>query len=931
LKTAWNQLVDLPANEDDLHARYKQDNSGEKGICVKGAPLQAVVNALQTLSVKRAKAPLLDALMGLVMRHVGAQQGYLLLHQRQRLHLAVEASQIDGRLEVRIHGSDDTRKPLLPASILGHVRLAHAKLILADASRHPLCHSDEYLSERRPQSLMCLPLLGQTRLIGVLYVEDCRAGDAFTHESQHVLELILAQASILLENLRLSARLRRANENRGKAEALLAVERNLLRTLVENVPDRIYAKDSQSRFIFANLATARLMGANTADDLLGRTDFDFYVPEQAAVFLADEQALMRSGQPLIDREEPFIDPTTGEWRSVATSKVPLRDNQNNVTGIVGIGRDITARKKSEAELRLRNRAIESSINAILITNYSKPDNPIEYANPAFERITGYAPADAIGRNISFLFGQEQEQAGIEEIRAALRESRDGHAALRNFRRDGRLFWNELHVAPVRDETGGVSHFVWIMNDITESRHDAELLQRQATHDPLTGLANRSLLRDRITQSIAQARRTGRRMAVLFLDLDRFKVVNDSFGHPTGDCLLKLVAERLCSLVRESDTVARLGGDEFAILLANLARSEDAGVVAQKVLTALSLPLNAEGRELHVSASIGVSVYPEDGDSGEALLKNADAAMYRAKEVGHNGFQFYVQEMGIQARQRMELETALHGALGRQEFRLHYQPQVDLKSGRISGVEALIRWTHPVLGVIPPVRFIPLAEETGLIVPIGEWVLGTACVQAKSWHDAGYGDLSMAVNLSARQFQQNDMAETVRRVLAETGLAAEHLELELTETLLMQDSETVVNALRKLKTIGVTLSLDDFGTGYSSLSYLKRFPIDVIKIDRSFISDLAGNADDASIACAIIAMAKILKMKTIAEGVETAEQLGFLTANHCDAIQGYYFSRPLPAEEISAQLCAGRQLEITTYLPNILNLVRSPGESPFGAS
>jgi len=870
--------------------------------------LQAVVNALQTLSVAKAEGPLLDTLMRLVMRNAGAQQGYLMLKQSKTLRLAVEANYIDRRLQVRIHSRRETRKPFLPASILAHVREAQAKVSIADATGHPLFRGDEYLSERQPQSLMCLPMLRQARLIGVLYMENCRAGDAFMAEPQIVLELILAQASILLQNLRLSARLRQANENRSTAEAVLAVERNLLRTLVENVPDRIYAKDSRSRFIFANLATARVLGANTVDDLLGRTDFDFFAPEQAAVFLADEQALMRSGQPLIDREEPYIDPTTGEWRSVATSKVPLRDNQNNVTGIVGIGRDVTARKQAEADLRLRNRAIESSINAILITNYSKPDNPIEYANPAFERITGYAPADAMGRNISFLFGQEQEQAGIEEIRAALSECRDGRAALRNFRRDGSLFWNELYVAPVRDETGSVSHFVWIMNDITESRRDAERLERQATQDPLTGLANRNLLRQRITQSIVQARRTGQRLAVLFLDLDRFKAVNDSFGHPIGDCLLKLVAERLCNLVRESDTIARLGGDEFAIMLANLARSEDAGIVAQKVLAALSSPLNVEGRELHVSASIGVSVYPEDGDSGDALLKNADAAMYRAKEGGPNGFQFYVPDMGIQARQRTELETALRGASDRKEFRLHYQPQVDLKSGRISGVEALIRWTHPVLGPIPPARFIPLAEETGLIIPIGEWVLRTACVQAKMWHDAGYGDLSMAVNLSARQLRQNDIAETVRVVLAETGLTAEHLELELTETLLMQDSGAVADALRKLKTIGVTLSLDDFGTGYSSLSDLKRFPIDVIKIDRSFVSDLGRSEDDTSIARAIIAMAKILKIRTIAEGVETADQLGFLTANRCDAIQGYYFSRPLPAEEVFAQLREGRQLE-----------------------
>ncbi|MBA2689328.1 MAG: EAL domain-containing protein [Burkholderiales bacterium] len=433
------------------------------------------------------------------------------------------------------------------------------------------------------------------------------------------------------------------------------------------------------------------------------------------------------------------------------------------------------------------------------------------------------------------------------------------------------------------------------------------LQYQVTHDVLTGLPNRNLLDDRIAQSIAQAGRAGQRPAVLFLNLDRFKFINDSFGHSAGDILLKAIAARLKMLVREIDTVARLGGDEFVIMLSGLAQTEEVGNIANKLLAALAQPFAVEGNELHVTGSIGISVYPNDGGDSQTLLKRADTAMYRAKEEGGNQLRFYTAEMGVQAENRVTLENALRLALGRQELELHYQPKVDLRSGRIRGVEALIRWRHPEIGLILPDRFIPLAEESGLIVPIGEWVLRTACAQAKAWHEAGYAGLSMAVNLSARQFRQQDVPALVRTILSDSGLAAPYLELELTESVLMQDSETVADALRELKEIGVMLSLDDFGTGYSSLSYLKRFPIDVVKIDRSFITDVTSNADSASLTRAIITMAQSLKMKTVAEGVETEDQLGFLNSNQCDAIQGYYFSRPLPNKQMVALLYEGKHI------------------------
>ena len=428
------------------------------------------------------------------------------------------------------------------------------------------------------------------------------------------------------------------------------------------------------------------------------------------------------------------------------------------------------------------------------------------------------------------------------------------------------------------------------------------MAHQANHDALTGLPNRGLLNDRVAQALAQARRDDQHVALLFLDLDGFKFINDSFGHSFGDGLLCSVAARLATFVRESDTIARLGGDEFVILLPHLHHAEGALQVAAKVRDSFLTPLLQEGRELHMSASIGISIFPQDGDSCDSLLKHADVAMYRAKAQGRNGVQSYSQEMGAHAQERMELEAALRVALERDQLELHYQPQVDRDAGRIVGVEALVRWRHPELGLVSPVQFIPLAEETGLINPIGEWVLRTACAQARAWHVAGHTGLSVAVNMSAKQFQKQDVPALVQDVLEDTGLPAECLELELTESTLMHNTDAVVETMRQIKKLGVRLALDDFGTGFSSLSYLKRFPIDVLKIDKSFTFDVTSDESAASITRAIIAMARSLNMTTVAEGVETQAQLDFLTAQDCDVMQGYFISRPLPAEQLTAMLC-----------------------------
>jgi diguanylate cyclase (GGDEF)-like protein len=429
----------------------------------------------------------------------------------------------------------------------------------------------------------------------------------------------------------------------------------------------------------------------------------------------------------------------------------------------------------------------------------------------------------------------------------------------------------------------------------------------AQFDTLTGLPNRHLFHDRLLQTIAHARRSGNPMAVLFIDLDRFKLVNDTQGHSAGDKLLKEAAARLTECMRSVDTVGRFGGDEFGAIVSDLARPGDAGVVAQKILDAIAQPYKLDARDTYVSASIGITLFPADGDSPEALVMNADTAMYRAKEQGRNTYQYFTREMNQRALARVQMEAAMRRAIERGEFLLHYQPRVDLRSRRICGFEALLRWQHPEKGLVLPGEFVPILEEAGLIVPVGEWVLREACRQAQIWQRDGLAPLPVTANLSARQFQEKDFEATVRRVLRETRVDPSLIQFELTESLLMSEPESAARTLRGLKESGLRISVDDFGTGYSSLAYLKRFPIDALKIDRSFVRDITTDPEDAAITIAIIGLAHNLKLKVVAEGVETREQLELLAANGCDEMQGNLFSVPTTAEECAKMLEENRRL------------------------
>lgn len=463
----------------------------------------------------------------------------------------------------------------------------------------------------------------------------------------------------------------------------------------------------------------------------------------------------------------------------------------------------------------------------------------------------------------------------------------------------------------------------ILGELESARRQEHFV---ATHDLLTRLPNRQLFHDRLGQALAEARRHGSRAAVLFIDLDRFKFTNDTFGHAVGDRLLQAVAERLRGCVRETDVAARLGGDEFTVILNNVAREEDVSGVAQKVLDQLSEPFEVDGNEFFITASIGISMYPCDGGDTEALVKNADTAMYRAKSTGKNRFQFYLPEMNERALERMDLERSLRTALDRDEFVLYYQPQVDIRTGCIVGMEALIRWEHPRLGLLTPGRFVGLAEETGLIVPIGDWVLRTACAQVREWLDQGLPQIPVAVNISARQFQHHDPVAAVRRALEETRLDPEFLELELTESVLMNDATMAAESLLALKRLGTRISIDDFGTGYSSLAYLTRFPLEKLKIDRAFIQTITLDRQDRAVTSAIIALAHSLDLKPVAEGVETVEQLNTLRALNCDRIQGYFFSKPLTPSAATRLLVSRQERSGASRIA----LQAKPAGGPLGA-
>ncbi|WP_373035124.1 EAL domain-containing protein [Sulfurimonas sp.] len=596
----------------------------------------------------------------------------------------------------------------------------------------------------------------------------------------------------------------------------------------------------------------------------------------------------------------------GSVRSIHTQAKALFDADGKITIVTGTMLDITKRKEMEDKLRLSATVFENTTEGVIITD---ADRKVISTNRTVSDITGYKNEEIIQKPISILKSERHDEEFYSDIWEVVAKTGSWQGEIWNKRKNGEIYPQWLNISVVKNANKEISNYVWVFSDISAIKESQQKLDHLAHHDPLTGLPNRLLLDARMTHSLSRARRNKNKIAVMFLDLDHFKNVNDTLGHPVGDLLLQEVASRLSNCVREEDTVCRQGGDEFIVILEELHDSHFASDVAQKIIFSLAQKYNLQGHEVFVTCSIGISLYPDDSEDITTLYKNADSALYRAKAQGRNAYQYYTDELTRNAMKRMQMENGLRNAIGRNELVLYYQPLVDLYSGQIAGMEALIRWQHPVKGLMEADDFIPLAEETGLIIHIGEWVLRSACTCLKSWIDNGLAKLKMSVNISSVEFNQKNFSQTVAKILSETGLKGEYLELELTERIVMKDAQNTVIIMEELKKLGVSFSIDDFGTGYSSLSYLKKFPISKIKIDKSFVNNITTDSEDAAISQAVISMSHSMHLRTVAEGVESLEQQEFLRSRQCDEIQGYYFSHPLPEAQIRELLDNGSKIDI----------------------
>lgn len=658
-------------------------------------------------------------------------------------------------------------------------------------------------------------------------------------------------------------------------------------------------------FIDCNEQLCRLLACER-EDLIGHSPSEYFLPTQPDGGNSVAVALDRMRAALSGKPELYA------WRQARKDGVII-DMEILLTAVeidgrqllLGSVRDVTARERGLEKIRLQGAALEAAANAILITDR---DGNITWVNTAFTDLTGYSATEVVGRNPWILKSGKQEPLFYQELWETILSGKTWSGELINLRKDGSLYTEEQTITPLRDMHGQVTHFIGVKQDITARKQVERQIRDITFYDSLTGLPNRRLFQERLRGVLESAKRRKRLTALISIDLDRFKGVNDVFGHGAGDQLLRQVAERLIGSLRRSDTItrtdlaldgvsiSRMGGDEFTVVLTEITDSGDAAGVAGRLLESLSRRYVIEGRDVFSTASIGIALFPLDGEDPETLMRNADRAMYEAKRRGGNGWQHYASTMHTAAARDLKMEAHLHEALGRHEFSLHYQPLRDTVSGRLVGAEALLRWSDPETGPISPAEFIPILERTGLIVSVGEWVLRTACTQMRAWQDQGFRPFRLAVNVSGHQFMNGSMSETVHRILKETGLSATYLELELTESILMQKDQRTTTELRNLHNGGVGLALDDFGTGYSSLSYLREYPFDRVKIDRSFVAEIETNPDDARLVAAIIAMAHRLGLRVVAEGVETLEQAEFLRQRGCDELQGYLFSKPVPPEE-----------------------------------
>ena len=684
--------------------------------------------------------------------------------------------------------------------------------------------------------------------------------------------------------------------DRRVAEQRLAKNEAQLRTLINALPDLIWLKDVEGVYQGCNQKFERLYGTKE-ENIIGRTDYDFVDREQADFFREKDKKAMAAGKPMMNEEE-LIFAGDGHREIMETIKTPMLDSSGNVIGVLGVGRDITQRKQADEKIRLLSATVDQSPVSIIITD-AKAN--IEYVNPAFEQVTGYRLDEVMGKNPRLLKSGNTPKGLYKDLWHAITQGKTWGCEIQNRKKNGEIFWERAHFASVKNSEGIITHYLAVKEDITERKRQQEKILHQAHYDALTDLPNRFLSLDRLSQLISEAVRNKDLVAVLFIDLDDFKKINDSLGHETGDKLLVEAASRLNSLLRSGDTVGRLGGDEFIILLGGLADASDAQPIAENLLAEFREPFDIDGRELMITASVGISVFPGDGGDSSELLCNADSAMYHSKDLGRNTYSYFTDAMNQNVLHRLSLEEQIHGALERKEFAVYYQSKVDMHTGKIMGAEALLRWNNPALGNVSPVEFIPIAEQTGLIIPIGQFVLTEALQKAVEWQQKFNAEFRIAVNVSPRQFRDPDLVPFIERTINETGIQGQYLELEITEGVLMSGHGYIDEALAEINNLQISIAMDDFGTGYSSLSYLRSYPFDVLKIDRSFVNDITIDPADRELTNAAIAMAHGLNLKVVAEGVETEQQLALLKELNCDYAQGYLFSKPITAKEMTELL------------------------------
>lgn len=681
--------------------------------------------------------------------------------------------------------------------------------------------------------------------------------------------------------------------DRAMATESLATSEAHYRLLFENNPAPMCLMVPDSLGLISMNQAARSLYGYRKEDVSRLTLNGLRAPGDASLPVSGEDIVLRQGGEL---ELHQRSDGTGMVVEIITNSITLDHRPLNLLMMV----DVTAQIENNRQLRLFKRSIESSSNGIVISDARQNDLPIIYANKAFEQITGYTSEEILGHNCRFLQGDEfdlSNNQALTEIRQGLDNGTDTSTVLRNFRKDGSPFWNDLYISPMRDEKGDVTHFIGVQNDISERKSAEHQLAFNVSHDVLTGLPNRTLLEDRLTQACQLSERYARVVALLFIDLDGFKVINDSLGHRLGDQLLIEVGLRLQAIVRTGDTVARISGDEFIVLLPDLAHTDDAIQVVENIIQQIAVPYNLDGEIVHLTASVGISTTAVNLEKPMELLQQADLAMYRAKKDGRNCYHWFSRELNEDARFRVELRTQLQDAIEGGQLSVYYQPLIDARSGKTRNIEALVRWNHPVRGLVAPADFLTVAEETGQIIALGEWVLRRACRDIVHLHAKGFRSCCVSVNVSPIQLRKAGFTDTVEDALKSSGLAPEQLELEVVESVVLYDTDLVISTLQTIREMGVSIAIDDFGTGFSSLSYIKLLPSNRIKIDRAFIKDVTENHSDAAITRGVISMAHHLGLEVVAEGVETEAHAAFLRKSQCDLLQGFAFAHPMPFKDM----------------------------------